>query len=71
MVSQIYRQQNNRGDVSQSENTDVTITDKTDWANNNTDSLSVIGLFVVDLEWQRKYLRIKLLLAHSFNSNFF
>ena len=31
VVSQIYREQNNRGDVSQSENTDVTITDKTDW----------------------------------------
>ena len=30
VVSQIYREQNNRGDVSQSENTDVTITDKTD-----------------------------------------
>ena len=31
VVSQIYREQNNRGDVSQSENTDVTIIDKTDW----------------------------------------
>ena len=31
VVSQIYREQNNRGDVSQSEDTDVTITDKTDW----------------------------------------
>ena len=31
VVSQIYREQNNRGDVSQSENTDVTITDKADW----------------------------------------
>ena len=31
VVSQIYREQNNRGDVSQSENTDVTRTDKTDW----------------------------------------
>ena len=30
VVSHIYREQNNR-DVSQSENTDVTRTDKTDW----------------------------------------
>ena len=30
-IANIYREQNNRGDGSQSENTDVTITDKTDW----------------------------------------
>ena len=38
----------------------------------NTDSLSVIGLFVVVI-WngKGKYLRIKLLLAGSFNSNIF
>ena len=52
VVSQIYREQNNRGDVSQSENTDVTITYK------------LIGqywfficnwfVFSCDLEWQRE-----------------
>ena len=31
VVSQIYREQNNGGDVSQSENTVVAITDNTDW----------------------------------------
>ena len=38
VVSQIYREQNNRGNVSQSENTDVTITDKTDW--------TILGLYL-------------------------
>ena len=45
VVSQIYREQNNRGDVSQSGNTDDTITDKTDWT--IPILLSLIGLFVV------------------------
>ena len=45
VVSQIYRKQNNRGDVSQSENTDDTVTDKTDWT--IPILLSLIGLFVV------------------------
>ena len=43
VVSQIYREQNNREDVTQSENTDVTVTDK-NWLD-NTDSIT--GLFVV------------------------
>ena len=41
----IYREQNNRGYVSQSKNTDVTITDKTDWT--TLILLSLLGLFVV------------------------
>ena len=53
MVSQIYREQNNRGDVSQSENTDVTITDKTDWT--ILILLSLVGFFrCCDLKWQRE-----------------
>ena len=70
VVSQIYREQNNRGDVSQSENTDVTITDKTDWT--IPILLSLIGLFVVVI-WngKGKYLWMKLLLAFSLNWNFF
>ena len=42
VVSHIYREQNNR-DVSQSENTDVTRTDKTDW----TIPILISLLFVV------------------------
>ena len=45
LVSQIYRERNNKRDVSQSENTDVTRTDKTDWT--IPILLSLIGLFVV------------------------
>ena len=60
VVSQIYREQNNRGDVSQSENTDVTRTDKTDW----TIPILLSLLFVVVI-WngKGKYLWMKLLLA--------
>ena len=47
VVSQIYREQNNREDVTQSENTDVTVTDK-NWLD-NTDSIT--GLFVVVISW--------------------
>ena len=70
VVSQIYREQNNRGDVSQSGNTDDTITDKTDWT--IPILLSLIGLFVVVI-WngKGKYLWMKLLLAFSLNWNFF
>ena len=70
VVSQIYREQNNRKDVNQSENTDVTITDKTDWT--ILILLSLIGLFVVVI-WngKGKYLWMKLLLAFSFSGNFF
>ena len=67
VVSQIYREQNNRGDVSQSENTDDTITDKTDWT--ILILLSLIGLLVVVIwngNW--KYLWMKLLLPFSLNS---
>ena len=68
VVSQIYREQNNRGDVSQSENTDVTRTDKTDW----TIPILLSLLFVVVI-WngKGKYLWMKLLLAFSLNWNFF
>ena len=54
-ISQIYREQNNIGDVSQLENSNVTITDKTDWI--ILILLSLIGLFVVvicDFKWQRE-----------------
>ena len=70
VVSQIYREQNNRGDVSQSGNTDVTITGKTDWT--ILILLSLIALFVVVI-WngKGKYLLMKLLLAFSLNWNFF
>ena len=64
VVSQIYREQNNRGNVSQSENTDVTIL------------IKLIGqywFFIVVLIWngKGKYLWMKLLLACSFNLNVF
>ena len=70
VVSQIYREQNNRGDVSQSENADDTITDKTDWT--IMILLSLIGLFVVVI-WngKGKYLWMKLLLAFSLNYKHF
>ena len=70
VVSQIYREQNNRRDVIQSENTDDTITDKTDWT--IPILLSLIGLFVVVI-WngKGKYIWMKLLLAFSLNWNFF
>ena len=52
VVSQIYREQNNRRDVSQSENIDVTITDKTDW----TIPILLFNWFLrcCDLKWQRE-----------------
>ena len=70
VVLQIYREQNNRRDVSQSGNTDDTITAKTDWTILILSSL--IGLFVVVI-WngKGKYLWMKLLLAFSLNWNFF
>ena len=70
VVLQIYREQNNRRDVSQSENTDDTITAKGDWTILILSSL--IGLFVVVI-WngKGKYLWMKLLLAFSLNWNFF
>ena len=45
VVSQIYREQNNREDVTQSENTDVTVTDK-NWLD-NTDSITRLFVFVI------------------------
>ena len=70
VVLQIYREQNNRIDVSQSGNTDDTITAKTDWTILILSSL--IGLFVVVI-WNDngQYLWVKLLLAFSLNWNFF
>ena len=46
VVSQIYREQKNRRDVSQSGNTDDTITDKTGWI-----ILSLLSLMVWLLSW--------------------
>ena len=60
VVSQIYREQNNRGDVSQSGNTDDTITDKTDWT-----IPTLLSLVVVIWNGKGKYLWMKLLLAFS------